>query len=51
MKYTLITSKGSVMRFYILAMAELYQSLYGGTVFSADILSEVEYVENQGCTV
>jgi len=51
MKYTLITSKGSVMRFYILAMAELYQNLYGGVVFTADVLNEVDHVENQRCTV
>jgi hypothetical protein len=51
MRYTLITGKGSVMRFYILAMAELYQKLYGGVVLSADVLSEVECVEYQKCYV
>lgn len=32
MRYQLITSKGVEMRFYVLKMAELYQTLYGGTI-------------------
>ena len=38
MQYTLITRKGRVMRFYILAVAELYQALEGGVVFTQQIL-------------
>lgn len=32
MKYVLITKLGKVMPFYILKVAELYLSLYGGTI-------------------
>ena len=38
MRYTLITAKGKVYTFYVLAVAETYQQAYGGTVISADIL-------------
>ena len=42
MKYTLITTKGKVMMFYIKAVAELYQTINGGVVITAEIL-ETEY--------
>jgi hypothetical protein len=38
MKYILITSQGRVREFYILATAELYQTLEGGTVISTELL-------------
>jgi hypothetical protein len=37
-QYTLITRTGTVMQFYILAVAELYQSINGGVVISQQIL-------------
>ena len=44
MQYTLITRKGRVMQFYILAVAELYQSIEGGVVITQQVL---ETVDNQ----
>ena len=38
MKYTLITSKGKVYTFFIRAVAENYQSAYGGVVITQQIL-------------
>jgi len=38
MNYTLITSTGKVMQFYILAMAECYQQTLGGVIVSPQIL-------------
>ena len=38
MTYTLITSKGTVMQFYIKAVADLYQSINGGVVITQQIL-------------
>ena len=38
MSYTLITSKGTVMQFYVRAVADLYQSLNGGVVITQQIL-------------
>jgi len=38
MPYTLITKTGKVMQFYVLSVAELYQSLNGGQLITADIL-------------
>jgi hypothetical protein len=40
MRYTLITRKGQVMQFYVLAVAELYQSFEGGVVFTQQVLDE-----------
>jgi hypothetical protein len=40
MQYTLITAQGKIMQFYILAVAETYQALQGGVVFSQQILVE-----------
>lgn len=39
MKYTLITTKGSVMRFYILQCAECYRGIYGGVIFNEEVLA------------
>ncbi len=33
MQYTLIINKHRIMRFHILAVAELYQRIHGGTIF------------------
>jgi hypothetical protein len=38
MTYTLITSKGTVMQFYVKSVADLYQSLNGGVVITQQIL-------------
>jgi hypothetical protein len=38
MQYTLITSKGTVMQFYVKAVADLYQSINGGVVITQQIL-------------
>ena len=38
MKYTLITSKGTVMQFYVKSVADLYCSLNGGVVITQQIL-------------
>lgn len=37
MKYTLITSNGKVMLFYIRGVAEIYNTLYGGVIISTDL--------------
>lgn len=46
MPYTLITKTGTVKQFYILAVAELYQSINGGVVITQQILVD-EPVEIQ----
>ena len=38
MKYTLITKTGRVMVFNVKAVAELYQTINGGVVFTDNIL-------------
>ena len=38
MQYTLITKTGKIMQFYVKGVAELYQSLNGGQLITADIL-------------
>jgi hypothetical protein len=45
MKYTVITKMGRVKTFYIQSVAELYASLHGGQVITADILGEAEYAQ------
>ena len=47
MKYTLITPKGSIMRFYIEAVAKLYQNLNGGVLFCDKILATGEVVQEE----
>jgi len=46
MEYTLITSKGRIMRFYVQAVAELYQRIEGGVVFTQQVLKTVDKVVN-----
>jgi hypothetical protein len=38
MRYTLITAKGRVYTFFVLALAETYQQAYGGQLITGDIL-------------
>ena len=38
MDYTLITRNGKVLTFFIRATADLYQQIYGGIVFTQQIL-------------
>jgi hypothetical protein len=44
MEYTLITSTGRVMQFYQKGVAELYQTINGGVIVTADILATKETV-------
>lgn len=41
MKYTLLTANGSIKQFYVKSVADLYQRLYGGVVFSSQVLDTV----------
>lgn len=47
MTYTLITSQGKIMQFYVKSVADLYQQLNGGVVITQQILvdeiTEVQY--------
>ena len=38
MQYTLITKTGTIMQFYVKSVAELYQTINGGVVFTQQIL-------------
>jgi hypothetical protein len=38
MQYTLITSKGKIMQFYVKSVADLYQTINGGVVITQQIL-------------
>jgi hypothetical protein len=42
MQYTLITAQGKVMQFYVRAVAEMYQAINGGVVFSQQVLEQQE---------
>ena len=42
MHYTLITRTGRVMQFYVKAVAELYQAIEGGVVFTQQVLTTVD---------
>ena len=44
MKYTLLTTKGTLRQFYVLAMAETYQAIYGGVIIS-DVVVQQQEVE------
>jgi hypothetical protein len=44
MKYTLITAKGKVYTFFVLAVAETYQQAYGGTLFDNSVVQTAEVV-------
>jgi len=39
MRYTLITAKGKLYTFFVLAVAETYQQAYGGVVVTQQVLS------------
>lgn len=45
MKYTLITSNGKVLTFFLKAVAEQFQAAYGGVVFSQQVLETLETVD------
>ena len=38
MKYTLITKQGTIMQFYVKAVADMYQTINGGVVITQQIL-------------
>ena len=38
MQYTLITKQGTIMQFYVKAVADMYQTINGGVVFTQQIL-------------
>jgi hypothetical protein len=40
LNYTLITANGRIMQFYVESVADLYCRLYGGVVFTQQILDE-----------
>lgn len=40
MNYTLITKNGRIMQFYVEGVANLYRNLYGGVVFTQQVLDE-----------
>ena len=42
MQYTLITRKGTVMQFYIKAVAECYKQSLGGVVITQQVLTTVD---------
>jgi hypothetical protein len=46
MQYTLITTSGKVMQFYIKAVADMYQQGLGGVVVGPQVLETSEIVEN-----
>jgi hypothetical protein len=41
MTYTLLTANGSIKQFYVKSVADLYQRLYGGVVFTSQVLDTV----------
>lgn len=50
MPYTLLTKTGSVMLFYTLACAECYRKIYGGVVFSQQVLEPLAN-STETCTI
>ena len=42
MTYTLLTANGSIQQFYVKEVADLYQRLYGGVVFTSQILDQTD---------
>lgn len=46
MRYTLLTRRGTIMRFYILACAMAYQEIYGGVIIDEAILGS-EALDNK----
>jgi hypothetical protein len=47
MRYVLITKDGKIMMFYILNLAVMYKSLYGGTIFLEDEFDNVEKLDEK----
>lgn len=45
MKYTLITSNGKVLTFFLKVVAEQFQGAYGGVVFTSQVLETQETAE------
>ena len=45
MRYTLITKMGKVMVFFVKAVAETYQTIYGGVIVDYSIVQMEESVE------
>jgi hypothetical protein len=45
MQYTLITKSGKIMQFYLKEVADLYQSINGGVVFTQQVLKTQEKVQ------
>ena len=44
MPYTLITPKGRVYQFYLLASAQVWQKAYGGTLFDNSVVQTAETI-------
>ena len=42
MNFTLITSKGKVLTFFVKSVAETYQQAYGGVIVTGNILTQKE---------
>jgi hypothetical protein len=42
MKFTLITTNGKVLTFFVKAVAETFQQAYGGNLFTNEILNTKE---------
>lgn len=45
MKYTLITSNGKVLTFFLQVVAEQFQTAYGGVVITQQVLETQEIAE------
>jgi hypothetical protein len=45
MKYTLITSNGKVLTFFVKAVAEQFQQAYGGVVITQQVLEQLDLVD------
>jgi hypothetical protein len=45
MKYTLITSSGKVLTFFLQTVAEQFQQAYGGVVLTQQVLETLETVD------
>jgi hypothetical protein len=45
MQYTLITKTGKIMQFYVKSVAELYQCINGGVVFTQQVLETQENMQ------
>ncbi len=45
MQYTLITKSGKIMQFYVKSVAEMYQVINGGVVFTQQVLETQKNVQ------